>query len=76
MTTVPISKLGPRLKIVALIDPSLERSAFVLADKRASFVEQAYRDTKAFKTIEEFVAGMSESEKPRSVPTFHHPWRD
>ncbi|CAD6583923.1 MAG: hypothetical protein TREMPRED_003679 [Tremellales sp. Tagirdzhanova-0007] len=38
-------KLGPRLKVVALIDPSSIRAEKALEDKRQSFVESAYRDT-------------------------------
>jgi hypothetical protein len=54
-------KLGPRLKVVALIDPSTARAETVLEGKRASFVESAYRDTKVFKTIEEYHAFLKSS---------------
>ena len=47
-------KLGPRLKVVALVDPSVGRAEKVLEGKRASFVESAYRDTKVFPTIEDY----------------------
>ena len=47
-------KLGPRLKVVALIDPSTARADRVLDGKRQSFVESAYRDTLVFKTIEDY----------------------
>jgi len=47
-------KLGPRLKVTALIDPSTARAEQVLDGKRQSFVESAYRDTKVFKTIEDY----------------------
>jgi hypothetical protein len=53
-------KLGPRLKVAALVDPNLERVASVLADKRQSFVESAYRDTKAYKTIDEYYTALQE----------------
>lgn len=58
-------KLGPRLKVVALIDPSIARAEAVLAGKRASFVESAYRDTIVYKSIEDFheaMKGMPEKE--------------
>ncbi|WVF72073.1 hypothetical protein IAT40_006885 [Kwoniella sp. CBS 6097] len=51
-------KLGPRLKVTALIDPSVARADKVLDGKRQSFVESAYRDTKVFKTIEDYHADL------------------
>ena len=39
-------KLGPRLKIVGLVDPASSRCEDVLAIKRASFVQSAYANTK------------------------------
>lgn len=60
-------KLGPRLKVVGLIDPNVERSQAVLEGKRASFVESAYRDTKVFRTIEDFKAQMSKKTEPRAI---------
>jgi hypothetical protein len=58
-------KLGPRLKVVALIDPSISRAESVLDGKRQSFVESAYKDTKTFKTIEDFKAAMTPEEEPQ-----------
>jgi len=60
-------KLGPRLKVVALIDPSAARAEAVLAGKRASFVESAYKDTKVFSTVEAFREAMSPSEEPQAI---------
>ncbi|RXK39480.1 hypothetical protein M231_03148 [Tremella mesenterica] len=51
-------KLGPRLKVTALIDPNLSRAQTVIDGKRASFVESAYRDTELFKTIEDYHAAL------------------
>ncbi|KAJ9096332.1 hypothetical protein QFC21_005152 [Naganishia friedmannii] len=65
-------KLGPRLKVVGLIDPNVERSQAVLDGKRASFVESAYRDTKVFQTIEDFQAQMTKKTEPRGTS---HPGR-
>ncbi|KAF8321646.1 hypothetical protein DL93DRAFT_2163246 [Clavulina sp. PMI_390] len=48
-------KLQTRLRVVALVDPNLERANGVLTNKRATFVELAYRDTVAVPTIEAFV---------------------
>ncbi|ORY27202.1 putative oxidoreductase C terminal-domain-containing protein [Naematelia encephala] len=57
-------KLGTRLKVVALIDPSIARAERVLEGKRQSFVESAYRDTKVFKTIEDYHAFVKSSASP------------
>lgn len=59
------SKLGPRLKVVALIDPNLDRCQTVLKEKRASFVQSAYKDTKVYKSIDEFHAGMTRDVRPK-----------
>ena len=58
-------KLGPRLKVVALIDPAVERAEAVLAGKRASFVESAYRDTIVYKTVEDFREAMTADKEPQ-----------
>lgn len=63
--SVTSRKLQTRLNIVALVDPNLERCAAVLASKRATFVEQAYRNTIAVKTIEELVEKMTPEMKPK-----------
>ena len=57
-------KLGPRLKVVALIDPSTARADKVLEGKRQSFVESAYKDTKVFKTIEDYHASVKDKHSP------------
>jgi predicted dehydrogenase len=63
----PFSKLGPRLKVVALIDPAIDRATSVLAKKRETFVRSAYENTRVFKTLEEFVKNMTPKERPRAV---------
>ncbi|CAE6516675.1 unnamed protein product [Rhizoctonia solani] len=69
-------KLGPRLKVVALIDPALDRAAAALQKKRDSFVVSAYQDTKMYKTIDEFAKSMTPSEKPRAIVVGSPPhWR-
>jgi hypothetical protein len=60
-------KLGPRLKVVALIDPATARAEAVLAGKRASFVESAYRDTVVYKTVEDFRDAVSKDKEPQWV---------
>lgn len=60
-------KLGPRLKVVALIDPAVERAKSVLAMKCDTFVRSAYENTRVCKTLQEFVETMSKKELPRAV---------
>jgi hypothetical protein len=59
------SKLQTRLKVVAVVDPMLDRIDAVLKSKRQTFVEPAYRDTLAVRTIEEFLEKMTPETKPR-----------
>ena len=61
------SKLGPRLKVVALVDPATERAAAVLQAKCDSFVKPAYENTRICKTLDEFVSTMTKEEYPRAV---------
>jgi predicted dehydrogenase len=51
-------KLGPRLKVKALIDPNVARAKEILAKKCASFVEQAYKDTIVYKSLDEYAAAL------------------
>ncbi|GMK58865.1 hypothetical protein CspeluHIS016_0603070 [Cutaneotrichosporon spelunceum] len=62
-------KLGPRLKVVALIDPDTARAKSVLETKCASFVESAYKDTKVFPNIGEYARWIEEEggTKPRAI---------
>lgn len=62
------SKLGPRLKVVALIDPAVDHAAMVLQKKRDSFVVSAYEKTRIFKTLEDFVSSHNPEESPQCVP--------
>ncbi|KAL5511236.1 hypothetical protein ACEPAH_4451 [Sanghuangporus vaninii] len=59
-------KLGPRLKVVALIDPNVERAQQVLEIKCNSFVVSAYKDTRIFRSFDEFLKGMPERLRPRA----------
>lgn len=61
------SKLGLRLKVVALIDPAIERATAVLQKKCDSFVISAYQATRVFKTLEDFVKNMSPKDRPRAI---------
>lgn len=66
-TRLLYSKLGPRLKVVALIDPNRERAAAVLFKKRETFVRSAYEHTRVFNTLDEFVENMLPRDLPRAV---------
>ncbi|KAH9946084.1 putative oxidoreductase C terminal-domain-containing protein [Epithele typhae] len=60
-------KLGPRLKVVALIDPAIDRATTVLAKKCETFVRSAYENTRVFKTLEDFVRSMDKRDTPHAV---------
>lgn len=60
-------KLGPRLKVVALIDPSKENADNVLTHKRDSFVKSAYKDTAWFPDINAYIASVTPETKPHVV---------
>ena len=63
----PFSKLGPRLKVVALIDPATERAAAVIQSKCESFVRSAYENTRICKNLDEFLSTMTKKEYPKAV---------
>ncbi|GAA5968866.1 hypothetical protein JCM3765_005820 [Sporobolomyces pararoseus] len=59
--------LGPRLKVLALIDPSHATAKAVLDRKKSSFVTKAYQDAKIFSSMEEFVTNMKcEEDRPHA----------
>lgn len=60
-------KLGPRLKVVALIDPSVERAQKVLKTKCESFVLSAYKDTTIYRTFEEYMASVTSETYPHAI---------
>jgi len=60
-------KLGPCLKIVALIDPAIERANSELKKKCDSSVRSAYQDTRVFKNLDDFVKNMTPKERPRAI---------
>ncbi|KAF8136621.1 putative oxidoreductase C terminal-domain-containing protein [Boletus edulis] len=59
-------KLGLRLKVVALIDPATERATAVLQKKCDSFVVSAYRDTRVYKSLDDFAKNVTPKERPRA----------
>ncbi|WFD01431.1 hypothetical protein MOBT1_000094 [Malassezia obtusa] len=60
-------KLGPRLKVTALIDPSEERARRVLKTKCDSFVLSAYKDTVVYPTAEAFLSALKPEERPHAI---------
>lgn len=59
-------QLGPRLKVIAIIDPAKATAEMVLARKRASFVVSAYADTRICATFEDFIETMTAAETPNA----------
>ena len=60
-------KLGPRLKVVALIDPDAERARRVLKTKCQSFVLSAYKDTVVYPTFKDYLASVRAETYPHAV---------
>ncbi|GAA6016909.1 hypothetical protein JCM10207_007843 [Rhodosporidiobolus poonsookiae] len=60
------NRLGPRLKVVAILDPNATVAKARLDVKRNSFVESAYRDTRICANLDEFVSTMQEGERPHA----------
>ncbi|KAI0341581.1 hypothetical protein BDW22DRAFT_249477 [Trametopsis cervina] len=58
-------KLGPRLKIVALIDPNVERATAVLKQKCETFVRSAYEETRVYRSLDEFIKDLTPNRAPR-----------
>ncbi len=60
------------MRLVALIDPMVERCAAILAKKRAAvWLEPAYRDTLIYKTVAEYAAAVSNA--PEKTPRYTLP---
>lgn len=57
-------KLGPRLKVKAVIDPDVPRAKAILENKCASFVVSAYKDTEVFPTIDEYAQALKKNGGP------------
>jgi hypothetical protein len=61
------------MRLVALIDPMIERCAAVLAKKRAAtWLESAYRDTLVYKTPVEYAAAVSNAPEKKPRYTLPH----
>ncbi|CAO1627216.1 unnamed protein product [Parajaminaea phylloscopi] len=60
-------KLGPRLKVVALIDPSAQRADAALSVKRNSFVLSAYKDTVVYPSFEDYVKNRPKDQSPHAI---------
>jgi len=59
-------KLGPRLKIIAIIDPDVERAKSILRKKCETFVCSAYEDTRLYRSFADFVAETTPNQAPRA----------
>lgn len=60
-------KLGPRLKVVALIDPSAVRANAALTIKRNSFVLSAYKDTIVYPNFDDYVKNRDHAKPPHAI---------
>ncbi|WFD26270.1 hypothetical protein MNAN1_001247 [Malassezia nana] len=60
-------KLGPRLKVVALIDPSAERAKSVLKTKCQSFVLSAYKDTIVHPSFKSYLETVTPENRPHAI---------
>lgn len=60
------NRLGPRLKVVAIIDPVTSAAEARLKVKRNSFVETAYRDTRICTSLDDFCLTMKDHERPHA----------
>ncbi|KLO07633.1 hypothetical protein SCHPADRAFT_917149 [Schizopora paradoxa] len=58
-------KLGPRLKVIAVIDPSVERAQAALQQKCDSFVVSAYQDTRIYRSFDEYVTSDADNGVPK-----------
>jgi len=67
LTRVPSSIFGHRLRVVALIDPILGRSAAVLGKKRTSLAEPAYAQAMTYGSLLEFSEHMTPDQPPRLI---------
>lgn len=59
-------KLGRRLKVVAIIDPAIERATAILQKKCDSFVVSAYQDTRVYRTLDDYIKNMTPKQRPRA----------
>ena len=60
-------KLGPRLHVVALIDPVRENAEKVLRQKRASSAMSSYRDTAVYPDMHAYLATVTPDTRPHVV---------
>jgi hypothetical protein len=68
-------KLGARLKVLAVIDPDVERATTAVRKKCNSVAKLSYQDTRVFRSLEDFVNGASHNDSPRAfvlgTPAFY-----
>ena len=56
---IPYRKLGKRFRLLAVVDPAVERAAAALRKKCSSDSAVHYRDTRVYGTFQDFVAELS-----------------
>ncbi|KAG5640306.1 hypothetical protein DXG03_009293, partial [Asterophora parasitica] len=61
------TKLGPHLKVMALIEPAIKHANAILEKKCNSFVMSTYAGTRVFKTLDNFVKNMFPEDRPCAV---------
>lgn len=60
-------KLQTRLRVVGIVDPAVERAQQVINIKTASFVQEAYKDARLCKDLDEFANAIKPDEKPHAI---------
>ncbi|ORY75361.1 putative oxidoreductase C terminal-domain-containing protein [Leucosporidium creatinivorum] len=59
-------KLGPRLKVVGIVEPNRATAEAVLTRKRGSFVVSAYQDTEIYSSFDEYVEKLNPEKRPHA----------
>ncbi|PKI83637.1 hypothetical protein MVES1_002471 [Malassezia vespertilionis] len=60
-------KLGPRLRVTALVDPDAKRAQEVLDMKRKSIAAGAYKDTQIYPDLEDYVQSVTKDTYPHAL---------
>lgn len=65
-------KLGPRLKVAAVIDPDAQRAQTALAGKSQTFVADTYNNTVVLPDIAAYAQKVKDGDAPE--PKWVHAW--
>jgi predicted dehydrogenase len=60
-------KLGQRLKVLAVIDPAIDRATRAVQNKRSALALSSYQDTRVFTSLDDLVENMSSDARPHAV---------